>query len=166
MEGSGHLRLTRQNLPDLYPAGAEFKPGKLMEIYRPRSGKAEAVCIASGATVAEAYRAAEELDAKGIAMSVWNAHSLKPFDAHTTIQIAKEAKLVVTVEDHSIIGGLGTCVAEALAGDGGVYRPLVKLGIQDVFGESGDPAELYEKFGISAKAITQWVGSALNRFAR
>ena len=113
-KGPAYLRLTRQNLPDLYPQGALFKPGKLMEIV-PAQGKARVVCLATGASVAEAVQAAKALAAQGIAMSVWNCHSLKPFDDEKTIELARDAELFVTVEDHSVIGGLGSCVAEALA---------------------------------------------------
>ncbi len=147
-KGPAYLRLTRQNLPDLYPAGAKFQPGKLMQI---RDG-ADAVCIASGATVAEAVQASDALKAQGIGLAVWNAHSLKPFDAEATIQLAKKYKVMFTAEDHSVIGGLGSCVAEALA-TMTTHPVLHKLGIQDDFGESGEGFELYEKHGISAKCI-------------
>lgn len=159
--GPAYVRLTRQNLPDLYPAGAPFKPGKLMEI-RKAAGKPQVVAIATGATVAEGVKAAEALAEKGIHMSVWNAHSLKPFDTEKTLEIARDAQLVLTIEDHSVIGGLGSCVADALASSGKSHGRLVKLGIQDEFGESGEGDELYEKHGISARAIAKWVEGELN----
>ena len=89
-------------------------------------------------------------------MSVWNAHSLKPFDDEQTLKIAQGASLMITVEDHSVIGGLGSCVAEALAKTTS-HPKLLKLGIQDQFGESGEPFELYEKHGISSGAIARTV---------
>lgn len=159
-KGPAYLRLTRQNLPDLYPAGAQFRPTKLMEIHKPSAGKPQVICIATGATVTEAVQAAQSLAQQGIWMSVWNAHCLKPFDDETTIQLAKSARLMVSVEDHSVIGGLGSCVAEALAKTHSHPR-LIKLGIQDTFGESGEPVELYDKFGISAKAIAAQVEKGL-----
>lgn len=149
-KGPAYIRLTRQNLPDLYPAGAVFRPGKLMEIHT--ALKPQVICIATGGTVGESVEAAKLLAERGVAMSVWNCHSLKPFDEVTTQQLAREAKLVVTVEDHSVIGGLGTIVADAIA-KLPQHGRLEKLGIQDTFGESGDPAELYDKHGISAKTI-------------
>lgn len=158
-KGPAYVRLTRQALPDLFPAGATFVPGKLMEI-TPVQGAKKAICIASGATVAEAVEASKKLAAQGIAMSVWNAHSLKPFDDETTLRLAKEAKLLVTAEDHSVIGGLGSCVAEALAKAGSGTK-LLKLGIQDLFGESGEGFELYEKHGISGGKIAESVAKAL-----
>jgi transketolase len=155
-KGPAYIRLTRQNLPDLFPAGAKFRPGKLMEVYRSGSAAPEVVMIATGAGVAEAVEAAKKLELNpkgGTASAVWNAHCLKPFDVETTRQIVKGAKLVVTVEDHSVIGGLGDCVAEALA-EQGSHPKLVRIGCQDTFGESGEPAELYEKHGLSAHQIS------------
>jgi len=163
-KGPAYIRLTRQNLPDLYPAGVEFKPGKLIEITSGVSGDsqtAQVVCIGSGAGVAEAVQASKKLAEQGITMSVWNAHCLKPFDDETTLQITRKARLVVTVEDHSVIGGLGTCVAEALARVSQHPR-LIKVGVQDLFGESGEAAELYDKFGISASAIAKAISAELN----
>jgi transketolase len=159
-KGPAYIRLTRQNLPDLYPQGAVFKPGKLMEIRSAGQGAPQVVCIASGASVAEAVEASKKLAEQGISMSVWNAHSLKPFDDETTCAIAKGARLVVTVEDHSVIGGLGSCVAEALVNSAG-HPPVLKLGVQDLFGESGEPVELYEKHGISAAQIARRATLAL-----
>ena len=157
-KGPAYLRLTRQNLPDLMPEGAKFEPGKLMQIVG--GVKADVVCIATGATVTEAVQASEILKSRGLTMLVWNAHCLKPFDEATTIRIAEGAKLFLTVEDHSVIGGLGSCVAEALAQT--THHPkLMKLGIQDTFGESGEPVELYDKHGISAVKIAEQVTRAL-----
>jgi transketolase len=158
-KGPAYLRLTRQGLPDLFPVGAQFRPGKLMEIRKP-TGKVAAVCIATGAAVAEAVQASQQLASHGIEMSVWNAHCLKPFDDATTLSIARDARLVVTVEDHSVVGGLGTCVAEAFAKTTG-HPELMKLGVQDTFGESGEPVELYEKHGFSAGAIARAVQGKL-----
>jgi transketolase len=164
-KGPAYLRLTRQNLPDLYQQDQPFKFGKIMPVRSPSSsaasvGSAEVVCIASGATVAEAVQASEQLKSQGIQMSVWNAHCLKPFDEETTLAISQNAQIVVTVEDHSVIGGLGSCVAETFAQTKSHPR-LIKLGIQDTFGESGVPEELYEKFGISSRAIARRVTEEL-----
>lgn len=161
-KGPAYIRLTRQNLPDLYPAGKPFRPGKLMEIRAAKNP--DVICIGSGATVAEAVKASESLASQGISMSVWNAHSLKPFDEQTTIDLANQTKLLVTVEDHSVIGGLGSCVAEAIA-QRAKHAPLIRLGIQDLFGESGIAEELYEKFGISSSAIAQRVKQTLKELS-
>lgn len=159
-KGPAYVRLTRQNLPDLYPAGAPFKPTKLMEIAKGSGSGARVVCIASGAGVAEAFEASKLLASQNISLAVWNAHCLKPFDEETTLLLARDAKLMVTVEDHSVIGGLGSAVAEALARTT-AHPVLMKLGVQDQFGESGEPAELYDQHGISAKAIAAQISSWL-----
>lgn len=158
-KGPAYLRLTRQNLPDLYPRDLKFKPGKLMQIFAPPA-RTQIICIATGACVAEALQAAKKLESERIGMSVWNAHCLKPFDEETLSEIIENTELVITVEDHSVIGGLGTCVAEYFAKISRHPR-LVKLGIQDLFGESGLPHELYDKFGISAQAIARKVQSEI-----
>ncbi len=155
-KGPAYLRLTRQNLPDLFPANASFRPGKLTEIvHGPGTGR-KVACIATGASVAEAVAAAKELATRGVSMSVWSAHSLKPYDNETTLELAAASELLVTVEDHSVIGGLGSCVAEALA-TVTAHPRLIKLGVQDLFGESGDPVELYDQHGISAKMIARTI---------
>ena len=157
-KGPAYLRLTRQNLPALFPKNQVFKPTELMEIKKSSSAHPKVICIATGATVAEAVEAQKLLEAESkISMSVWNAHCLKPFDDKTLLQIAEGTDLVVTVEDHSVIGGLGSCVAEALAGSAKQTGRLIRLGIQDTFGESGDAQALYDLHGISAKAIAKKV---------
>lgn len=161
-KGPAYVRLTRQNLPDLYPANTPFKPGKLVEILPASGGKAKVVCIASGATVGESYEAAKLLAAQGISMSVWNAGTLKPFDDEKTLELAHGAELVVTAEDHSVIGGLGSCVAEAMSKKPQTAR-LVRLGVQDDFGESGEPIELYDKHGISAEMIAREIAKQLGK---
>jgi len=170
-EGPAYLRLTRQTLPDLYPAGAVFKPGKLMQLRFASTSATSAsrasaaaknaiTIIGSGAGTAEAMKAAELLESNGIPTAVWNAHCLKPFDDDTALTIAQGSRLLVTVEDHSVIGGLGSCVAEALARKGG-QPPVLKLGVQDQFGESGEADELFDKHGISAKQVAARVMGAL-----
>lgn len=157
-KGPAYIRLTRQNLPDLFPAGATFQPGKLLQL---REGS-DAACIASGAATAEAVAASDLLKAEGISLAVYNCHSLKPFDDEGARQIARKYPMLYTVEDHSVIGGLGSCVAEALS-QVGAHAPLQMLGIQDAFGESGEPIELYDLHGISASKIAATVRTQSGR---
>jgi transketolase len=130
----------------------KFEPTKLHCVVK--AEKAETILIGTGATTAEAVGAAKILQEKGLACEVWDAHCLKPFDEKGLLAIAARAKRIITVEDHSVIGGLGSCVAEALA-HGPHSASLLKLGIQDTFGESGEGPELYDKHGISARTIAQ-----------
>ncbi len=161
-KGPAYVRLTRQNLPDLFPSGARFEPLKLLRVL-PSEG-ARVALIATGGVVGEAHEAAKALAQKGLNTEVWNCHAIKPFDAKTVTEIARRTQLVVSVEDHTVMGGLGSCIAEALA-EAGTQARLLRIGVQDQFGESGEPAELYEKFGLSAHAIAERV-SAKMREAR
>lgn len=155
-KGPAYLRLTRQNLPAITKKGTPFNPLKLQKL---RDGK-EITLIGSGAGTAEALNAAELLSKKGVSVSVYNCCSLKPFDRSTLIEIARASKYIFTVEDHSVIGGLGSAVAEELSAQG-LPSKLVRLGVQDLFGESGEPIELYEKHGISAAKIAESVTGRL-----
>jgi len=160
-KGPAYLRLTRQNVPDLAMDWSAWKPLRLNQVgaspARPR-----VALIGSGAGTAEAVGAASLLAAKGIEVEVWNAHCLKPFDDATVRTLAAKVEWIVTIEDHSVIGGLGSCVAEALASEKSHAR-LIKVGVQDQFGESGEPIELYEKHGISASAVARQVEAALKK---
>ncbi len=162
-EGPAYLRLTRQALPDLLPAGADWKPGKLLEIRAAKSTgdrSRKVALIGSGHGTSECMKAAELLEAQGIPASVWNCHSLKPFDDVGLAKLAADCSLIVTVEDHSVIGGLGSCVAETLASLS-THPRLVKCGVQDLFGESGEPEELLEKHGITGTKVAERVRTLL-----
>ena len=102
-------------------------------------------------SVAPALEAAEKLAADGIDAKVINIHTIKPLDEELVVAAAKETGKVVTVEEHSIIGGLGGAVCECLAEKAPV--PVKRIGIQDVFGESGPALELLHKYGLDAEGI-------------
>lgn len=159
-KGPAYLRLTRQNLPDFYPQNVAFRPGKLLNLRKVEPAKARVALIGTGAGTAEAMKAAQILAEKGIEAMVWNAHSLKPFDDEAIRLMAPGLKLIATVEDHSVIGGLGSCVAEALARLDQHPR-LVKFGVQDLFGQSGEPDELFDLYGISGRKVAEGVEKAL-----
>lgn len=154
--GPAYLRLSRQNLPNFSTQAKPFVPGKLREISQLGSGACEVLAFGTGAGVAEAAAAAEILAKNGKPTHVWNVHTLKPFDAETLRFLMKtlQPKKVITVEDHSVIGGLGSCVAEVLA-ELGQQPPLVRFGCQDQFGESGEPRELFEKHGFTGEKIAE-----------
>lgn len=157
-KGPAYIRLTRQNLPDLsvltQKTGAKWEATKITKIRDASTGSKKVVAFASGAGTAEAIKAADILEGSGRSMTVYNVHSLKPFDEAGVIQAVVGADLVISVEDHSVIGGLGSCVAEALA-KLDRHPKLVKYGVQDLFGESGEPDELYDQHGISGKKIAE-----------
>jgi transketolase len=113
--------------------------------------RADVGIIAIGTMVPNSLKAAALLEQEGYSIIVADAASLKPLDRETVVRIAKSCRLVVTVEEHSIIGGLGGAVAEVLAED--FPARLLRIGIMDVFGESGSPAALYKHFGLTPEDI-------------
>lgn len=155
-----YLRLTRQDLQRVHSQDFRFKPGQFSLL---KNGRDIAI-FATGGTVQHAMKAAQELQALSIDAMVYNASSLKPVDIEAIAHAAAKTKLVVTVEDHSIIGGLGSAVAESLVKL--AQRPLqVFIGINDEFGESGSPENLYDKHGLSSSRITQRIVNEWRQFA-
>ncbi len=149
-EGPAFMRLTRQNLQPVHSENYNWKLGKMDLL---KEGKSGVLLAATGATVQECVQAAKNLSEKGMDVSVVNLHTLKPFDSEGIVKLAKNNKHIFTAEDHYVVGGLGSCVAESLAEAGLNRAQLHRLGLKEQFGESGDPAELYDYFGISAQKI-------------
>ena len=145
-----YLRLTRQDLVRVHEENYRFTPG----VFPLLKGGKDITVFASGGTVFNALNAARELSAKGIDVAVYNASSLKPIDEEAVMKAGQKSKLLVTVEDHSIIGGLGSAIAESLCVHAAMPA-LVRLGIRDEFGESGTPESLYEKHGLSKEGIAR-----------
>lgn len=146
-QGPVYIRMGRLAVPVLFDEEYRFTIGKANVI---KEGK-DVTVIANGLMVGEALKAAEELGGQGIQVAVVNCASLKPLDAGTIIQAARQTGAVVAAEEHSIIGGLGSAVAEVLSENCPV--PLVRVGIRDTFGESGRPEELLVKYGLTSKEI-------------
>ena len=153
--GPAFLRLTRQGVEDVTPPDASFEFGKAVPL---RSGTDVAV-LATGAPVGEAVKAAGALENEGISALVLNVHTIQPLDEEAVLDAASGRTAVVTVEDHSVNGGLGGAVAEVLAANG-AHAPLRRVGMR-TFGESGSPAELYAKYGLDADGIARSVREAL-----
>jgi len=145
------LRLTRQGVGEVHKDGYEFHFGKADVI---KNGN-DAVIFATGAVVKHALNAANALMDEGIDMRVVNIHTIKPIDAEYIIKAAQETGMVYTVEDHSVIGGLGSAVAEVLSEN--APTPMRRIGIYDTFGESGTPDDLYKKYGLDAAGILQQI---------
>lgn len=160
-QGPAYVRLTRQNLESMHGADYKFALGKLDVLKKSSSTSNSIALLATGATVQEAKKALESLSSNTQAKcSLINVPTIKPFDAAGIAALAKTHSTFVTVEDHYTTGGIGSCVAEALASTGSGAR-LVRLGVQDIPGESGEPAELYEKYGFSAGKIAEALKSVL-----
>jgi transketolase len=154
-QGPAFLRLTRQGVEDVNPPDYAFEFGTAVPL---RNGTDVAI-LATGATVGESVKAADVLDGEGISAQVLNIHTVHPLDETAVLDAASGRRMVFTVEDHSVRGGLGGAVAETLA-QRGVGTPVRMIGMR-TFGESGKPAELYAKFGLDAEGIVRQVREAL-----
>jgi len=151
--GPAYVRLGRAAVPVLYEEDAKIEIGKANCL---RDGK-DVTVIATGIMVSKAVAAAEKLAGKGIDVRVIDMHTIKPIDKEIIIKAAKETKGIVTAEEHSVIGGLGSAVAEVTALNCPVKMAFV--GQNDVFGESGKPDELLAKYGMTEDDIIKAVES-------
>lgn len=156
-KGPVYLRLGRDQAETVYEEERAFIIGKADIL---KTGK-DMTIIACGLMVIEALKAAELLREQGIAARVINMHCIKPLDEDVIIKAAEETGAIVTVEDHTRIGGLGGAVAEAIVKLCPV--PMEQVGIDDRFGESGSQTELYEKYGLTAEKIVSAAQRALLR---
>ncbi|MCL1997051.1 MAG: transketolase family protein [Defluviitaleaceae bacterium] len=146
--GPMYIRLTRNAIPDIYDDNATFKTGKGNIV---RQGD-DVTIIACGLMVKPALDAAETLATQGVSAQVVDMFCIKPLDKELILDCAKKTKLVVTVEEHSIIGGLGGAVAEVMA-TGGSGVPQVFIGLNDTHAETGTLNALFEKYGLTADDI-------------
>lgn len=151
-KGPAFLRLTRQNVPRVHAEGYKFEFGKVDTL---KDGS-DAVIFASGGTVGAALGAAEELAKEGISLRVVNVHTIKPLDVEGVVAAAKACGgKVISAEDHTVIGGLGGAIAECLSEH--FPSKLLRIGIQDVFGESGAPADVIAKHGLDAAGMARQI---------
>ena len=148
-QGPVYIRLGRAETKDIHDDSYHFEWGKAEVL---RQG-ADVTIFATGIMTAKALDAAETLAKQGVQAEVNNVHTIKPLDEETVIASAKKTGKVVTAEEHSIIGGLGSAVAEVLARQCPTKQAFV--GVQDSFGESGSPNDLLEKYGLTTEAIVK-----------
>jgi len=156
-EGPVYIRLFRKTAVSVFQQGYQFTYGKADVLKEGR----DVTVIAAGVCVAEALTAAQKLAISGIEVRILNMHTIKPIDAEAIIQAAVETGAIVTAENHSIVGGLGSAVAEVLAEER--PTPLVRVGVRDRFGEVGKQDYLMRTFGITAADIE---AAALKAIAR
>ena len=150
INGPVYLRLCRLKTPIIYDTD-KFEIGKAVQI----GNGTDASIIATGVCVSEAIKAMEILKEKGINVRVIDMHTIKPIDREMIVKCAKETKQIITVEDHSIIGGLGSSVCEVLAEEYPVK--VERMGIMDTFGQSGNGEELLAYYKIDSNAIVEKV---------
>ncbi len=155
--GPVYLRFGRLDSPILFDENDyKFELGKGVTL---KEGT-DATIIANGLMVYEALKASEILEAEGIKARVINIHTIKPIDEEIIVKAAKETGALVTAEEHSVIGGLGSAVADVIAEHYPV--PLKKVGVQDKFGKSGKPLDLLKEYGLTAENIAEKVKLVLH----
>ena len=150
-----YVRISRNNLPDVYPSGYKFNPVKA---YIFKEGKSLTI-ISNGDVLSECVKAAEILSKKGIDAEIISLPVVKPLDTETIIKSAQKTGFVVTVENHSIIGGIGSAVSECLS----EKHPtrVLRIGMNDTFGQSGSASELLKHYELDAEGIANRIIKAL-----
>lgn len=151
INGPVYIRFGRSATPIIYDKDYKFELGKAIQF----GEGLDATVFATGIMVAEALKAKEELEKSGINIRVIDIHTIKPIDKEIIIKCAKETKKLISIEEHSIIGGLGTAISEVLVEN--YPAKLVRIGIKDCFGKSGKAQELLEYFGLTSKEIIEEV---------
>lgn len=154
-EGPVYLRLCRLTTPKIYE-NEKFERGKGIQL----GEGTDATIIATGVVVSEAIEAMEKLKSKGINIRIVDMHTIKPIDKEIIIKSAKETKNIITIEDHNIIGGLGSAVCEVLAEN--YPKKVYKMGIKDEFGKSGKAEELLKYFKLDKDSIAEFIEKIIN----
>ncbi|MBC7333470.1 MAG: transketolase family protein [Actinobacteria bacterium] len=155
--GPVYIRLGRVPVPTVTSKCSHFEIGRANVL---RDGSDLAI-LATGIMVSESLKAAEILSSEGVESAVINVHTIKPLDRETVLETAKRCGALITAEEHSIVGGLGSAVAELLSTE--CWVALGMVGVKDTFGESGSPKELMKKYGITAGDIVEKAKEVLNK---
>ena len=147
IDGPCYLRLARVATPDIYDENQKFEFGKGIQI----GNGTDATIFATGVTVSEALKAKEELVKRGIDVRVVDIHTIKPIDKDLIVKCAEETNKLISIEDHNIIGGLGSAISEVLT----EFYPkkLIRLGVKDMFGRSGKAFDLMKFYHITSDDI-------------
>jgi transketolase len=148
-DGPVYMRSGRSPVPKINSDNYKFEIGKATVL---KESKGDTVIFATGIMVHRAIEAAKDTD-----VTVINISTIKPLDINTIIKYSKNKRKVITCEDHNIIGGLGSAIAEVMA-ENEVFSKLVRIGIKDIFGHSGDPYELASLYNISVEDIKNEIG--------
>lgn len=155
-----YIRLAREKTPVITTENTPFEIGKAQVFFNPPM-TAQVGIVATGTLLHNAILAAQNFAQKGIAVKVLNISSVRPLDFEAIINLAKETDAIVSVEEHQVVGGLGSAVAEVLAQNHPV--PMEFIGIHDKYGQSGTPAELIEHYGMGVSSIEQAVEKVIQR---
>ncbi|MBN2094302.1 MAG: transketolase family protein [Candidatus Zambryskibacteria bacterium] len=160
IDGPVYLRLSRDKTPQITTEETLFEIGKAQMFFNPPM-IAQAGIISTGPIIYKALQVAQKFAERGISVKVLNISSLRPLDFESIINLAKEAGAIITVEDHQIVGGLGSSVSEVLAQN--YPTPIEFVGVHDQFGQSGDPEELYNYYHMNISHIEAAVEKVLGR---
>ena len=155
IHGPVYLRLSRLATPIIYEENQKFEIGKAVQI----GDGTDASIIATGDVVCEALNAKEKLEKNGIFVRVIDMHTIKPIDKEIIVKCAKETNKIVTIEDHSIIGGIGSAVCEVLAEE--CPCTVLRMGVKDRFGKSGTAEELLKEFELDSEHIVEKIKNFL-----
>ena len=158
-DGPVYMRMGRAEFPTITPEGKPFVIGKA-DVLREGS---DVTLVGCGQMVSFCLDAAEALASEGISAEVVNMSTIKPLDSETLVTSVSKTGCCVTAEEHSIIGGLGSAVAECLSST--ICAPLERVGTKDTFGESGKPADLMVKYGLTADDIAAAARKSISRKA-
>lgn len=150
-DGPVYIRLARVATPVIYDENQKFEIGKMVQI----GDGTDATIFATGVEVAETLKAKEELEKENINIRVVDVHTIKPIDREMIVKCAKETKKIITIEDHSIIGGLGTAICEVLSEE--YPTKVIRMGMNDKFGKSGKAEQLLKYFKLDSQAIIEKV---------
>ena len=151
IKGPVYVRLARLATPGIYEENQTFEIGKAVQI----GEGTDATVFATGVVVSEAIKAKELLEKEGIYIRVVDMHTIKPIDKEMIVKSAKKTKKLISIEDHSVIGGLGSAISEVLTEE--YPCKLVRMGIKDTFGKSGNAVELLKYFGLTSEEIIKTV---------
>lgn len=150
-DGPVYIRLARVATPVIYDENQKFEIGKMVQI----GDGTDATIFATGVEVAEALKAKEELEKENINIRVVDVHTIKPIDREMIVKCARETEKIITIEDHSIIGGLGTAICEVLSEE--YPTKVIRMGMNDKFGKSGKAEQLLKYFKLDSQAIIEKV---------
>jgi transketolase len=148
-----YIRFGKKPMPTLHAPNTHFEIGKAIQL-TPEREKYDVVLIATGETVAPAYLASQDLEERGFICCVLSLHSIRPFDEEAVRQAAERSSMVITVEEHSVNGGLGSRVASFLM-QAGIFRPLRIIGIPDEHTVTGSQGEIFNHYGVSPQGISR-----------
>ena len=156
-EGPTYIRIPRSNVPDIFDENYSFNVQKAVVVEE----GTDASIFTNGETLAEVLLAAEELKKENINLEVINVPVVKPLDSQTVIESVKKTKLAITVENHSIIGGLGSAICETLSDK--LPSKVYRIGVNDEFGQSGTAEELIEHYGLDSKTLATKIKTMINK---